>query len=758
MRRGHPSFFHPFILIAFGFLLILSGCSPTRHVPDGSYLLNRVEIKTDAKTIKHEDLEDYVRQKPNSYVFGLFRVQLGIYNFAGNDTTKWRNRVLHRIGQAPILLDSTLMDVSSHQLLRYHQNKGFFDAEINTSTKIKGKKAKVIYDVYAGKPYHINTYEVELEHPELKRIASDSTRSLIQERMYFDVDELDKERSRIANRMRNRGYFHFNKDYLSYYADSVGHKIDLSIGLRDYLMVNKDTLDRTIFQQKYISNVIFNLIPAIGSVIDDAEALPDTLQVGRYQIIGPKKKFLNFKALNASTYIQPGQLFSDLNIERTYAAMNVLPPVKYTHIGFTETAPDSLQCMITVAQAKSFTFSSQAEITFTEGYWGTAGNFGVVHRNLFSGAESLSLQGRLALEKQVDVLAQEWGGQVGIKVPRNLIPFYSKVFTRKTQGSTEFKGMFNYQFRPQEFSSTNVGGGVKYSWQAFRKTHAFDLLNINYVRFPWKSEEFVDKFLETGMYNRYNYEDYLIMRMSYGTSFSSYNAQRPMRNHYTYRYSVESAGNSLYGIYKLFNIAPDLEGHYRTFNIRFSQYLRGQINSSYHHIVDANNKFVYHAGLGVAVPYGNAEIMPFERRFYSGGANSVRGWGESRLGPGTYQRQESIKRRDYNQVGDIKLDLNAEYRAKLFWILEGALFFDAGNIWTIRDYPHQEGGVFRFDSFWKEIAMAYGFGLRMDVNFFVLRVDLGVKLYDPARLTGSKIAAPITWSDMALHIAIGYPF
>ncbi|OJV40540.1 MAG: hypothetical protein BGO29_10515 [Bacteroidales bacterium 36-12] len=751
------SLFIKLTVIALSVVFILS-CSPTRHVPEGSYLLNKVEIKTDAKEINKRDLPDYVRQMPNSYILGLFRMQLGIYNLAGNDTTKWWNRTLRRVGQQPVLLDTLLTDISGQQLLRFHQNKGYFDSEINTVIKTKGKTARIFYNIYSQIPYRIDKYSVDIPFQELETLSKDSTKSLIQRRMLFDVNQLDNERSRLSSIMRSDGYYNFTKDYIEYEADSTGHKIDVSIKLKDYLMDNKDTLEHTVFKRYHINKVIFNLQPALSTIMsNDAYDKKDTTHIGNYSVISPQRKFINLNSLLSANFIIPGNLFSDTDVEKTYASLNSLPPIKYTHISFTESASDSLQCLITIAEAKSFTFSSQAEITFTEGFWGTAGNFGVVHRNLFKGAESLTLQGRLALEKQVDVIAQEWGGQAGIRVPRVLIPFTNNEFRRNIRGATEFRGTFNYQFRPQEFSSTNVGGGIKYNWLKGKQNHILDLLNLNYVHFPWKSQEFVDYFIESGRYNRYSYEDYLIMRISYGTASSTYNPLRPMRNYFTYRYSVESAGNALFGIYKLLDIPTDLEGFYRAFNIRYSQYVRGEINTSFHQIIDKNNKFVYHAGFGSGIPYGNSEIIPFERRFYSGGANSVRGWGESQLGPGSYQRFDN-RRRDYNQVGDIKLDLNFEYRAKMFWVLEGALFADAGNIWTVYNYANQAGGLFQLDTFWKEIALAYGMGLRMDFSFFLFRVDIGLKLYDPAITTGSRWVFPKSFSDMAVHIAIGYPF
>lgn len=759
MRSSHPTILPHLLLIILLTGIFFASCSPTKHVPDGAFLLNKVEIKSDAKEINKNDLPDYVRQMPNSYILGIFRLQLGIYNLAGKDTTKWLNRVLRRIGQPPVLLDTMLTEVSARQLAGYHINKGYYDANINTIVKKRNKQASISYQIQSNTPYLINKYEVDVPFKELENISKDSARSLIQPNMLFDVYQLDSERERLASRMRRRGYYNFMKDYLTYTADSTGHEVDITLQLRDYLFENQDTIEYPVFKKYYISKVIFNLSPAVSTIIkDDKPDQIDTIQIGNYVIISPENKFLTFNALVTSTFVKPGTLYSDADVEKTYAALNTLPPVKYTHISFSETAPDSLQCLVTIAEAKSFTFTSQAEVTFTEGYWGVAGNAGVVHRNLFKGAESLTLQGRLALEYQGDVIAQEWGGQAGIRVPRTIIPFINDVYSRTLQGSTEFRGVFNFQHRPEEFTSTNFGGGIKYNWITGRQNHNLDLLDLSYVNFPWISPEFRETFIESGKYNKYNYDNYMIMRLSYSTAFSSFNPARPMRNYFTYRYGVESAGNALYGIYKLLDIPANNEGVYEAFNIRFSQYVRGEINTSYHQIIDKNNKFVYHAGIGAGLPYGNSEIIPFERRFYSGGANSVRGWGESMLGPGSYHRFNTNRRRDYNQVGDVKLDLNFEYRAKMFWLLEGSIFADAGNIWTVREYDNQSGGVFKLDTFWKQIALAYGIGLRMDFNFFLFRIDLGVKLHDPAAITTPKWIIPKSFNDVALHIAIGYPF
>jgi len=733
-------------------LILLLSCNPTKFVPEGYLLLDKVEIKTDAVEINKLELNDYLRQTPNSYILQLFRMQLGIYNLSGSDTTKAINRIIRRIGQEPVILDTMLTEITAGQLLSYHINRGYYKAKITTEIdERKPRRAKLTYNITAGEPYRIAKYEVDVPNEDLNKIATDSLRSNLQPGQLFDVYLLNSERDRVASKMRDGGFYNFTNDMMAFRADSSEMKVDVTLELRDFLMARRDTLEQTIFRRFHIRNIHFNLIPSNIS----ENNTNDTIQTGNYFISGPETKFLSLNSLQAATFILPGTLYSDNDVERSYASLNSLPPVKYTHISFMPVTGDSLDCHITIAEAKSLSLSSRAEVTFTEGYWGGALNLGLVNRNLFRGAESLSFNGRMALERQVDVIAQEWGGQAGIKVPRILIPGIGDRYNAHFYGNTEFRSAFNYQHRPGEFSATNVGGGIKYSLIGRRQTHTIDLIDLSYVYFPWISQQFRDSFLVTGKYNRYNYEDYLIMRINYSSSYSSYDANRPMRNYFTYRYNFETAGNVLYGINKLLNTPAGINGSYRVFNIRYSQYVRGEFNTSYHQIIDKSNKFVYHAGLAVGIPYGNADIIPFERRFYAGGANSVRGWSESTLGPGSYERF-TLRRRDFNQVGDIRIDMNFEYRAKLIGRLEGAFFFDAGNIWTIRDYENQAGGEFKFNRFAKQIALAYGTGLRMDFNFFLLRVDMGFKLFDPAGM-GKWNYLP-SLRNSAVHLAIGYPF
>ena len=349
---------------------------------------------------------------------------------------------------------------------------------------------------------------------------------------------------------------------------------------------------------------------------------------------------------------------------------------------------------------------------------------------------------------------------MGLKVPKFVFPFISNNFSRRILATTDFDISLNYQQRP-EYTRIIAGAGWRYNWTRARHRHRLDLLDINYVYLPQYMEGFLEQIAPSNPLLRYSYEDHFIMSIGYNYYTSNIPSNTPLqssdrRNAYTLRSSVETAGNLLYGISNAIG-APSDNG-YKIFGIRYSQYIKANVDYSYLHNFNKHHALAFHAGLGLGVPYGNSTVMPFEKRFYSGGANSVRGWSVRSLGPGSYNGYNNYNSFIY-QCGDIRLDLSVEYRAKLFWKVESALFIDAGNIWTIDDYETQPGGVFRFDTFYKQIALAYGLGIRLNFDFVVIRADFGMKAYNPADgAVKWAIAQPNFARDFAWHITIGYPF
>ena len=300
----------------------------------------------------------------------------------------------------------------------------------------------------------------------------------------------------------------------------------------------------------------------------------------------------------------------------------------------------------------------------------------------------------------------------------------------------------------------------RYKWNDsnHHDRYQIDLLDLNYVFMPWISETFRNEYLDdTSSRNAilsYNYKDLFIMKSGFGFTYNN--------GIYAVKANIETAGNLLSLVAGLTHAERDEEtGQRELFRIAYAQYVKGDFEYTRNIAIDFKQQLVFHFGLGLAYPYGNSSILPFEKRYFAGGANSVRGWSVRSLGPGSYAGEDG--RIDFiNQTGDMKLDLNVEYRAHLFWKLGGALFVDAGNIWTLRNYKDQPGGQFSFKTFLKQLAVGYGLGLRFNFDYFVLRFDLGMKAINPAYESGSDEHYPIIHPrlsrDFAFHFAVGMPF
>lgn len=750
------------IYIVLLFFIGFTACHTTKYVPEGKYLLDKVAIKSDVKTIPKSEFKSYLRQTPNASILGFWKLQLDIYNLSKPDTSKWINRSLRKIGDAPEIYNPNLTDMSLYQIRRFLNNKGYFDAEVSSDMRVKKRKAKVTYTIKGNPPYILNDYQIDLQHDDLQSIASDTTVSLIKRGMLFDSNVLDAERARITTHMKNLGFYFFEKDYLAYVADSAlgNNSVNLRLQLSNNVLHAPDSVKEKLFTKCKIKSVSIHTDYDPLQWNNSRTRTLDTLRRDDYLISYGKKRNFRPQALISNCLIIPGQFYSAKTVEQTYVNFNALSAIKYVNILFREVEPGWLHCVIVTTPAKTQSFSVEGEGTYSAGDIGIAGTLGYQHNNLFRGSEQLSIEGRAAYEwRKVGGNAIEVGADASLTFPSFLIPFSSKEFRKRDNAKTNINISYNFQNRPLEYSRTIASAGINYSWYKNPSLrHSFDFVDFSYVYLPWISDEFKNYFLNNHSVLKYSYEDHFIMRWAYNGSYSTYNERHPLKNYVSMRYGVETAGNLLYGINHLFKMKPSEDGSYKVFNIRYSQYAKADFDIAFHQIIDENNRFVYHASLGVGVPYGNAASLPFEKRYYSGGANSVRGWSVRTLGPGTFKTEDT--RIDFNnQSGDIKLDLNMEYRVKMVSVLEGAIFLDAGNIWTIREYETQPGGAFRFDSFYKQIAVAYGVGLRLNLSFFILRLDFGVKLHDPALVEEQRWRIKPTWKDdMAFHFAIGYPF
>lgn len=770
------------IYIAIVILLFITACSSTKHVPQGEYLLDNVHIKVNGdKNITSSELINYLRQQPNNKVLGCMKLQLATYNLSGNDTTKWFNKWMRRLGQAPVIYDSTLTDMSTRQLKQALINKGYNDAVVTSSTTFKDskKKADVTYNITTGSQHFISDISYQFEDSVLGNLVmKDSAEFSIKAGSPFDRNALDAERTAITERLRRNGYYAFTKDYITFIADTAANQKDVQLTMvirkHEIKVPGKESI-LTDYAKYLIRNVYVVTNYNTGDVTSESisENTDTIIENGIYILYG-KDHYLRPSVIREKCFINPGDLYNASDIDRTYESLGQLSILKYINISVKSIATidgaNYLDAYILLSRNKKQGVTFELEGTNSEGDLGFGIGLTYQHRNLWKGSELLTAKFRTSYESlsgNLDGLINnrytEFAGEVGVTFPKFLAPFLSKSFKQRIKASSEVALTCNYQERP-EYTRIIAGAGWKYKWTNRSNTErrTFDLIDVNFVSLPNSTIDFIEEI--TNPLLRYSYEDHLIMRLGYtyyktNRRMSSSNLLHKHRQAsvYTFRLAAETAGNLLYGISNLVNQSKN-DGAYKFLGIQYSQYVKTQADYSITKIVNSRSSIAMHAGLGIAFPYGNSKMLPFEKRFYAGGANGIRGWGVRTLGPGCYEAKNSVTN-FINQCGDINLEMSIEYRAKLFWVFEGALFIDAGNIWTIKDYENQSGGKFEFDKFYKQIALAYGVGLRLDFNYFLLRFDLGFKAHNPAQNQEEWPLMHPRWNrDTTLHFAVGYPF
>lgn len=773
------------VVVAICGMMQLTNCSSTRHVPQGSLLLDKVKIDVVDDSLKQFDTDEmllYLRQQPNHKIFWSAKLQLGVYNMSGKDSTKWYNRFLRRMGEPPVIFDSTLTELSARQLHTVMVNKGYLkgSVDVDTLSNRSKKKMEVTYRMNPGAPYTVSTIEWQFPDDSIAAIIeSRKDRTLLYEGMMLDRNLLDAERERITNLMRNRGYYGFNKEFISFVADTTAgsREIDLQLivnpahkgsGTPNYGL---DThVPYYIRDIKVVTAYDPLLMQDLGSI-----STPDSVSYGDVEILYGNDRYLRPSVIADNCYLQPGKPYRSVDVNRTYQAFARLGILKFINVQMVPVATvdgkDWLDAYILLTPGKPQSIELELEGTNSEGDLGIAAGITYSHRNIGHGSETFTTKLRGAYESISGNLEgflhdryMEYSLDMALSFPKFKMPFLSSDFKRRIRASTELNVSLNYQERP-EYTRIIAAAGWTYKWNDYRHRHRFTPLDINYVYLPQSTNSFLDDIAPDNPLLRYSYEDHFIMSMAYHYYYTTKRRhlnqwrERFQSNVSTLRVSAETAGNLLYAINSIFTHRDNAqEDPYKVFGIRYSQYVKGEVEYAYTHTFDLRNSIAFRAGFGIAYPYGNSRILPFEKRFYGGGANGVRGWDVRTLGPGSYNTASNVSS-FINQCGDINLILSLEYRAKLFWFFEGALFVDAGNIWTIHNYESQPGGMFHFNSFYKQIAMSYGVGLRLNFNYFLIRIDMGMKAHDPASGRDHWPLIHPRWGrDHSLHFSIGYPF
>lgn len=770
-----------------------TSCSTTKYVGEGEFLLNKVTVKSDDKSVTIGDLKKNIKQKSNLKILGTWRFHLGLYNLSGENEKKGINKWLRRIGEEPVIYEDFQTQRSVNQLQLYMRKKGYFNAEVKDSVVFKKKKARVYYSIKANDPYRYRKIYHQLDELPYNYLSvsqkseemADSTlvREYVNENKLnakiktgnkVDSDILSEERMRIFKMLKNKGYYNFSREYIHFMMDSTNkeHQMDVFVGLKtpqNKQAVKKYRIDKIKIFTEYDPKL---------TLMNDSTYLSelDTVFYNDVEFIYRKKLKIKPDVILSSILIKKGELYNLNNVEQSYSRLQQLNQFKFLNIRFDDnlsTTTDefgSLNCTIQLSPHNLQFYSFELEGTNSSGNIGFAGNLNYQHKNLFGGAEVLDVQLSTAREnvksdEQTNFSSSEYGIVSKLSVPKFILPFFdAEKFRKSYNPRTVFSLSYNFQKRP-DYTRTIADASFGYLWKSSRYLkHTLNLVELNFVDVKDLSEDFLDDI--DNLYIQNSFTDHVIATTRYSVTYNNQNINIPASYNYL-RFSAEVAGNTLKTIDNLlgrskrndFDSDGNLEGTYHDFlGIRYAQYVKGDIEYRYNHYINRANNVVYRFFLGVGYPYGNLEVLPFEKSYFSGGANGIRAWQARSLGPGSYVDNNATYP---NNTADLKFEANLEYRFKLIWALEGALFIDAGNIWAISGKDDRKGADFEINRFYKEIALGTGFGTRVDLKFILFRLDLGLKLRDPARISSERwIIAnrPFKLNQLTFNIGIGYPF
>lgn len=765
------------LILLFPLVPFIISCNPTKYVPQDQTLLNNNYIEIDSGGINKADLVPYIKQKPNKRIFGA-RFYLGLYNLSNINKVKWPHSWLRNIGEEPVIFDKYSADKSREQIEDYIGSKGYFDSRVTDSVRTVKRKSDVFYNISLKTPYTIRNLYYDIADTTIKSLFYfDSLNCLIQRGEPYDVDLLQKERLRFEKYVRNHGFYGFSSDYISFRIDSTigGKQVNLYYEIRKLMKIDDNNRISYVSHNVYkIKNIYIypDFVPK--DFLEGGENYIRSLDTvnynGYYFITGQKNPQLKYDLIVQSLYLKPDEDYNLTNSEQTQSHLMALKTYRLVNIFFNEVnEPDGsqdpemlLDCHIQLTLLSQQSFNVEVEGTNSAGNFGGALNFVYQHKNLLHGAEQFNMKLKTAFEAMNQDntelrSTQEYGIETSLRLPKFLLPFLKKeTFIKNYNPTTTILAAFNYQDMPF-YTRTMANATFGYNWAAPNyKTHIINPIQLNVVKLLSIDSAFMEDIMNSS-YLAYSYRDVLILGGNYSFIFNNQKIQKS-RDFIFLRVNAEAVGNMLYAASVLAG-SRKKAGSYYVFGQPFAQYIRADVDLRYNYILNDVSSVVYRGFVGVGIPYGNSKAIPFEKQYFGGGANGIRAWQVRSLGPGSYVPEADVF---LNQTADIKIEANAEYRFKLFWILEGALFLDAGNIWTFNEDSARPGSKFRFNSFYKEFALGTGTGFRFDFSFVTGRIDLGMKLRDPSISEGSRwifMSRPYSFkNDFTFVLGIGYPF
>ena len=766
-------------IVLIGLLLLFSqSCRYTRHVPEGRQLLMDNDIYVDGKKGAPAKAQSILKQQPNSgiWIFGGFiSPALGIHSWGkGTDSS-----FFSKLGDAPVILDTLQTMRGASQLQTWYFNNGYFNAETSydfDTIHKNPKKVRANYYVKTGRQYFVDDVTIDIDNDGLMEIIEEhEAKSLLMPGNPYDADILDLERKRLSQIFRNRGYYGFNKNYIVFEADTfqTGDSVDIRMLIADRNIRMGDSVVASDHKVYEIGDIIVqpDYRTASGS---------SKLDSTRFRNYDFAYRTLRYKPryLTDAIHLNPGQLYSERKVQATYAHLVNYRAFQQTQISFSPKNTDQdtalLETKINIYPLPKRTFTIEPEGTYTSGNIGARVKFGYQTRHLFRGGELLDLRLSLGFEYQPAPGSDEFsetrevGAEVGIYFPRFLLPFNTVgLVPKRMQPASRLSLAINSLDRI-EFRRVTLQTQLSYQWrESLRKTHQIDLVDLAYSRLFSIRNSF---FNNLNPIQQRAFQSELISSTRY---IFIYNEQiDPRVTNFRYlRGSIELAGNALQALDRSTDLGETNEnGNREIFGVQYFQYGKVDLDGRYYWNFGRSRVWVNRLYTGYILPWGNSvlatdsgnvRIPPFSRYFFMGGGNDLRGWPAYRLGPGVQSSTDYFAGRDTAfATGTFKLLINSEYRFRLFSALHGAVFMDAGNIWNTGGIETPNTDL-TWQALYRELAVSTGAGMRLDLDFFVVRFDVGVKVRDPSLLESGDqwviLTRPV-FPNLSYHIALGYPF
>ena len=761
-----------YLLFLLAFLLFMGqGCSNLRYLEEGQELYTGSRIK-----FKHEDkisglskveseLESVMRPEPNATFMGM-RTRLWLYNVAGEPTGRGiRHLMKNRFGRPPVLFDDVSVPRTTRLLENRLRNLGFFDSSVDYEVRQKNQKTSVNYTVSLRPAYTFSELLPLTETDTLSRHINETLdASLIKPGDHYRLQTLREERERIDRQLKRQGFFYFHPDHIIFRADTTigDRKVEVHTALKPD---NPPQAARS-----YRIGNVYVFADYLLNVAQNGRRA-DTIKLRDGLFLFDREEQLKPTTLANAIFLRRGEVYNVEDHDRTLNHLLGLGVFKFVNIRFEETTINGMPALdvrifLTPAERKSLSAEVRG-VTKSNNFAGPGLNVSFSNRNAMGGAEQLRFTTNTSVEtliarNQGPATSVEAGLEAELIFPRFVIPFKIRRSAPILLPRTSFSLGFNYLNRTDAFNLSALRLQYGYSWnQRIASNHRLSPIVLNWFALGRISENLGPGFFEGELLRRGLFEQF-IMGSEYSLTYNS-QLKRKRTNDWYFNLNLDASGNLARALFSLAGATPDQEGSYKVLGQNFSQYSKADIDLRWYNQIGKGQRLATRFIAGVGVPYGNSQTLPYIKQFTIGGSNSIRAFHPRTLGPGVYEAPEELQGRfNIYQSGEIKLELNLEYRFDITRFVKGAFFLDAGNVWRLKEDEKTPGGEFYWNKFYEQMAVGTGTGLRIDVNFFVLRFDFAFPLVVPWDGWNIQPVRPFNndWrrQNLIFNLGIGYPF